>query len=1295
MVLLLLVPTMSSALREEIDYDDEAYSNEWYTYSRTVNVSTHYLKSATGNVRVCNLGDGAKKLSTNIFCVENRLGKPTVRIVPGSWEESKIIAWIAAIIMREQMHVPTTVEAVGASSQEFFPTSEMYYSPNSNSFQDTLNVRKYNWDALSQAHKTVRCSHDDRRTIPIPNDLEAHDACKGQVAEDLSSCKPCAHAMLDVWGSQELELENAIASRTIEEAGKLGIVARQGWYAPKSIIENFPSIATYYGMKNSSLTGSLFQRPIPFGEYCYLRVVKRTIVDEDIPAARVKELNSSVCDRLYNKYPSNQLDPVKCAHGLLAEAENVYKLCNMFYVTRVDIERYAPKVLEELTVENIVYSGFTVTETFAGEKTSTLLHLGCRHNIPPYSVVSPGGGRFSSIDLNDFPFNLTTYNLVKSSHMVEAWETVNRLRHMNHTSSGVLLSLSRPNALFVRHKYSVSGFTPGQHDTRAGMVPLQGKEWELERVELPLLSASCLKSRAANMDRCPNSMFEKPNASKHFPGYSGCDFAPQRVYKVFVENLREYNEEAWYFLSQFQIENEDIEEIMGDIYYNPVYFDAEANIAARRRMVVADWIEKNLQRWKKWIPESAKTLRCLGEQGSSTTLTGRYTKGVSCSGHGVCQADKFIQYAGVCRCERGWTGMVTIQKVRKQVDDCSLLDVGDSINLKRNHPIVIALQALCFVMIPSIAGGLLVVSILCRKLPMIFHAGLFHAVFLCTGIVMLSMSFEFWIGEPDKWDCILRPGLGSLGYSIILAVNIAKFHFILDTVANVREFQEDIVVIENRALIRDVCKLAMVPLILGTFMYLADPAPQYYRVEGKIWLKYMECNYHFSGKVINMFNVWYQFFLQGLSFVYAVRLYNWMKVDQKFYLYIREDNFMQLTVLINGVGCIFSWMLFVNNTSPNEEAKLGAIASILAFFGIPSLALHFLPKIMTSVVKPRWNSIKMIYKRKITAMEIIEAKISSLYAKIEQVDILIKQLKRSVQENEKRFQNDRSGLVEQVFLIKAVLGKQLPTLKNFFRSMQMDKLEYIPKLSENKLNVNLILERKGNLYDCNPPINMTPAHNRLFAKGLFRLERALKYHSSFISALPSTPRTPRPDSDEEGMDDEVTGIVIKDPYAKHIKHLHLLDYDSAEEEESMTGTFVLAPLAQTTQGGFVERVQARKEVVEAMNDLEAEYGRRSPELMIAASITGKAMTRAVSHESSRMAQTQAQSPYKIYKDTPLQPEVEDDAEHTDVYIEESEWRDSGGSHLSKLAIDKDLTEVSQEMFPELEREMYSADEEEE
>ena len=206
---------------------------------------------------------------------------------------------------------------------------------------------------------------------------------------------------------------------------------------------------------------------------------------------------------------------------------------------------------------------------------------------------------------------------------------------------------------------------------------------------------------------------------------------------------------------------------------------------------------------------------------------------------------------------------------------------------------------------------------------------------------------------------------------------------------------------------------------------------------------------------------------------------------------------------------------------------------------------------------------------------------------------------------------------------------------------------------------------------------------------------ALKYHSSFISALPSTPRTPRPDSDEEGMDDEVTGIVIKDPYAKHIKHLHLLDYDSAEEEESMTGTFVLAPLAQTTQGGFVERVQARKEVVEAMNDLEAEYGRRSPELMIAASITGKAMTRAVSHESSRMAQTQAQSPYKIYKDTPLQPEVEDDAEHTDVYIEESEWRDSGGSHLSKLAIDKDLTEVSQEMFPELEREMYSADEEEE
>ena len=45
--------------------------------------------------------------------------------------------------------------------------------------------------------------------------------------------------------------------------------------------------------------------------------------------------------------------------------------------------------------------------------------------------------------------------------------------------------------------------------------------------------------------------------------------------------------------------------------------------------------------------------RRLGEQGSITTLTGRYTKGVSCSGHGVCLSDQ-----GACVCFQGYGGAV-------------------------------------------------------------------------------------------------------------------------------------------------------------------------------------------------------------------------------------------------------------------------------------------------------------------------------------------------------------------------------------------------------------------------------------------------------------------------------------------------------------------------------------------------------------------------------------------------------------------------------------------------------------
>ena len=80
---------------------------EWYTYLRSVNRTTDYYKTVTGNIRVCNPKDGPALIENEIFCVENRLDKNVIRLIPGAHIESTIIVWIVTILLREQLQVPT------------------------------------------------------------------------------------------------------------------------------------------------------------------------------------------------------------------------------------------------------------------------------------------------------------------------------------------------------------------------------------------------------------------------------------------------------------------------------------------------------------------------------------------------------------------------------------------------------------------------------------------------------------------------------------------------------------------------------------------------------------------------------------------------------------------------------------------------------------------------------------------------------------------------------------------------------------------------------------------------------------------------------------------------------------------------------------------------------------------------------------------------------------------------------------------------------------------------------------
>lgn len=101
-------------------------------------------------------------------------------------------------------------------------------------------------------------------------EFDGNIRCKGRFRGDSvsSKCKPCQHAILDVWGGAEKELSRLV--RETDLGGPLGLVATQGWFAPADLVKMYPELASFRGLLQANLTNELFKRPISFGEYCYV-----------------------------------------------------------------------------------------------------------------------------------------------------------------------------------------------------------------------------------------------------------------------------------------------------------------------------------------------------------------------------------------------------------------------------------------------------------------------------------------------------------------------------------------------------------------------------------------------------------------------------------------------------------------------------------------------------------------------------------------------------------------------------------------------------------------------------------------------------------------------------------------------------------------------------------------------------------------------------------------------------------------------------------------------------------------
>lgn len=161
--------------------------------------------------------------------------------------------------------------------------------------------------------------------------------------------------MLDVWDGQESHLKTALKSKQIEFGGNLGLIEQQGWYTQETILKKYPEFATYRGLLNSNKTESVYQRPLTFGEFCWLRK-NGDIPDVDIP---YKDPQSglyrdggeryieSFCRMFYLYH--EWVDPYLCAFNPFQFPKiPEYNICKKFQVVLDDMWKYAPFVAADM-----------------------------------------------------------------------------------------------------------------------------------------------------------------------------------------------------------------------------------------------------------------------------------------------------------------------------------------------------------------------------------------------------------------------------------------------------------------------------------------------------------------------------------------------------------------------------------------------------------------------------------------------------------------------------------------------------------------------------------------------------------------------------------------------------------------------------------------------------------------------------------------------------------------------------------------------------------------------------------
>ena len=232
---------------------------------------------------------------------------------------------------------------------------------------------------------------------------------------------------------------------------------------------------------------------------------------------------------------------------------------------------------------------------------------------------------------------------------------------------------------------------------------------------------------------------------------------------------------------------EDLENMMADILYNQTLRNQfleqntvsnvwVVNEAKMRRQLICDWVNKNTPKiLKNWVPTSSTQRRCLGEMNFQMSSTGLYTPSLTCSGHGVCQPDPWLPYAGVCECYRGY-----------EFRDCSVLSTGEVVNvaLDGNNSVM---PAYFILVVLAFGGGIFLLgnwTLFMKDTPIFYNLAVAHSFILLFAGSIVLLSYPFWVLLPSREVCTMKWSLLALGTSIGIGINGIKMNWVLSQVTN-------------------------------------------------------------------------------------------------------------------------------------------------------------------------------------------------------------------------------------------------------------------------------------------------------------------------------------------------------------------------------------------------------------------------------------------------------------------------------------------------------------------------------